>query len=228
MVKPVKYVDERIVIYDQNHWNILKEKRKKAIKILQCLNMDYAILHGSVARGDVNPDSDVEIAITQPIPIYEVITKLEFHGFTIHHYELVMATPKTTPKLYIYLDEFEEQVITIPLKKLSRIEEEFYKFSGYLTLQELLKDKRVPGVNKKLLLIIPIENGHIEKSVIGNDIEVAKYLGISPDVVYERVQMLTRRDEIGRTGVFIRKKIHPNEPIEEIIMKELEKRKIKL
>ncbi len=214
--RPLKNIYEREVIYTESHWKLLEEKRLKALKILECLQSFECVVHGSVARGDVRIDSDVEIAFLKSSSPYMIITKLEQCGFNIHHYELIVATPKTTPKLYIYLDEIEEQVVTLPLTKLSRIEEYFYKYSGCLSFEELKRGARVPGVNKNLLLIIPTEKGHKEYSVIGNEVEVSRILKVPVELVLERIEMLTRRAEKGRTGLYLRREIHPNEPLEEI------------
>ncbi len=68
--------------------------------------------------------------------------------------------------------------------------------------------RRVPGVNKKLILIVPpTERGHVEREVIGRESEVAKILGVSVDIVRERVHVLTRRDSIGRTGIYINEEV---------------------
>lgn len=219
--------DEVEVIYDENRWRILNLKRLKAVKIMKTLDLPYMITHGSIARGDVDESSDVEVVITKPVSPSLVITKLESSGFKIFNVELVMATPKTTPKIFIYLDEFEEQVISIPIVELKLTEEYFYKFSGSLTLDELIESKRVPGVNKELKLIIPTEKGHIEKSVINREHEVANLLGIPIEVVKERVEMLIRRREIGRTGLFIKKSINDYYNIENEIVEILKEFNVK-
>ncbi len=67
--------------------------------------------------------------------------------------------------------------------------------------------QRVLGVNKKLILIIPTERGHVEREVVGRESEVARTLGVSIDIVTERVHVLTRRDSIGRTGIYINEEV---------------------
>jgi len=114
----------RVVYYTEDRWRIFKEKRIEAYKLLKILKNYQPIIYGSIARGDVNKDSDIDIVLLNTTSYSIVRYVLESEGYKIFNVELVQATPKTTPKLYIYLDEFEEQVITIPLKKLSRIESE--------------------------------------------------------------------------------------------------------
>jgi len=170
------------------------------------------IVHGSVARGDVSPESDVDIVIAYPVEPYKVEASLSFeksHGY------IVMATPSSTPKVYIALDPEEEVVVSFPLGKLSTKEREFYAFGGELDLEGLLRDVRVPGVNKELVLIVPTPEGHEEEPVVGREEAVANILGISVETVKERVRILTRRREKGRTGVFFEYKFWG--PIEEAL-----------
>ena len=200
------------MIYDEARWKILKTKREKAIKVMSLLKSFNPIVHGSVARGDVEEDSDVDVAILFPVEPYKVEAAL---GFSKSHGYIVMATPKSTPKVYLALDEREEVVVSFPLGKLSTKEREFYAFGGELDLEGLTKGLRVPGVNKELMLIIPTEEGHEEEPVVGREEEVAKLLGISADTVKERVRLLLKRREKGRTGVFVEHKFWG--PVEEAI-----------
>jgi len=66
-----------------------------------------------------------------------------------------------------------------------------------------------------LTLIVPTPSGHVESAVMGREEQVAKVLGVSPEIVKERVRVLTRRDAVGRTGVFLRSLLGPNETFEE-------------
>ena len=75
---------------------------------------------------------------------------------------------------------------------------------------------RVLGVDKRLLLIEPTETGHIEQGVIGYEHVVAKRLSLSVDIAKERVRVLTRRDEVGRTGVYLTQQITDDETFEEV------------
>ncbi len=188
-----------MVKYDEKHWNLLKSKREKAINVMSKLSQFSPIVHGSVARGDVNEDSDIDIVILYPVEPYKVESAL---GFTKSHGYIVMATPASTPKVYLALDEKEEVMVSFPLGKLKIREREFYTFGGELDLKGLLEGKRVPGVNKELVLIVPTPYGHEEEPIIGKEEYVASLLGISVETVKERVRLLTKRREKGRTGVF--------------------------
>jgi len=214
-LKPLKVKDKALVKYSREHWDILKKKRIKAIKLLQAFRRRGLVgyVNGSVARGDVHRDSDIDIVFLHPVPTFMVEDAIYAEEFHVSHKEIVQATPSSTPKAYIYLDE--ETCIHIPLGHFTPREEEFYRFGGIVSLKELLNDVRVPGVNKKLLAIIPVEEGHVEFSVIGVESYVADILGISVDTIYERVKMLLRRDEKGRTGVFIKKILPADANIEE-------------
>lgn len=209
------------VTYNSDRWLLLKEKRKEAQKIMEALKKLglNPIVHGSIARGDVRKTSDIDIAILTPTPSYRVELALENIGLRPYKRLIIQATPRHAPKAYIILDELELKVVSFPLVKLSRKELEFYRFGGMLYLEDLLKDLRVPGVNKKLILIKPTEKGHIEVPVIGREAEVAAVLNVSIDVVEERVRVLTRRDRLGRTGVFVKYFLKPDEAFEEALKK---------
>ena len=228
MLRPRRDLDYIEVEYDEHHWALLRRKRGKAKRLLEVLDRFPVIVHGSVARGDVDEDSDVDVVVLEPVPYSILRYILETSSLKIEHVELVMATPKTTPKLYIYVEDPEDEVIvTTPVVRLSSKEEEFYKFSGCLTLKELLEDKRVPGVNKRLMLVIPTERGHVEMSIIGREGEVARILGVSQVIVKERIEMLTRRAEIGHTGLFIRQELDPDEPIEKVVVDILREKSVR-
>ncbi len=219
--KVTKVGDIVEVTYDSNRWLLLKEKRKEAQEIMEALRKFglNPIVHGSIARGDVRKTSDIDIAILTPTPSYRVELALENIGLRPYKRLIIQATPRHAPKAYIILDELELKVVSFPLVKLSRKELEFYRFGGMLYLEDLLKDLRVPGVNKRLILIKPTEKGHIEVPVIGREAEVAAVLNVSIDVVEERVRVLTRRDKLGRTGVFVKHALKPDEAFEEALEK---------
>lgn len=205
------------VIYDNEHWKLLRELRLEAIRVMKALvrRRIEAWLHGSVARGDVRIKSDVDIVIPRRLPAYMVELALEETGIRPYAKCLVAATPTSTLKAYIILDEEERVTVSFPIVDYKPREIEFYKYGGVLTYQELLEDKRVPGVNKNLTLIIPTTLGHLELPVIGYEDYVARVLGVSVDTVRERVDVLTRRDEVGRTGIFAKIMLAPTESFEE-------------
>ncbi len=207
------------VVYDESHWRILKEKRRKALKVMEVLEREglSSLTHGSIARGDVNRKSDIDIVVPVHPPYYKLEFILEKNGYVIYQKIIVQATPSHTPKVYFILDPEEELVVSFPIARLLPRELEFYYFGGAVGLKELKDNKRVPGVNKKLELIIPTQEGHIIEPVIGREGIVAEKLGISIETVQERVRVLTRRETIGRTGVYIKRPLGPNETLEEAL-----------
>jgi len=221
-VKVIRFVDGKKVKYSEKRWQLLRILRDRAIKVLEALEAHglKSIVHGSVARGDVHNGSDVDVVIPYQLPSYVVEMALEAYGFSPFKKMISQATPVHAIKAHIYIDE--TTIVTFPLTPLSGLEREFYKFSGELTLSELYDNKRVPGVDKRLMLIIPTEEGHVERSIIGIEREVANFLGVSLNIVEERKSILLRRDELGRTGVFIRKLIGKDQCFEEAL-KELAK-----
>ncbi len=218
--KVEKRYEERVVVYDEEHWRLLRSLRAEAERIMEALGRAglRAIVHGSVARGDVHPGSDIDVFIPFPVPSYRVELALEAAGLRVSHKLVVQATPRSTPKAYLALDAEEKRVVSFPLAKLGKTEYEFYYFGGALGLEELRRGARVPGVDKRLMLIEPLPEGHRESSVIGREAEVARIVGVSVETVLERVRVLTRRDEHGRTGVFVKVELEPWESIEDAVL----------
>ncbi|WP_369406418.1 nucleotidyltransferase domain-containing protein [Aeropyrum camini] len=122
------------VEYSEDHWRLLKEKREKALEIVRALSRtvhpSLIVIHGSVARGDVNPGSDVDVAIVEPVPPGLVEEALAASGLIIYKRVIVMATPRSTPKAYLVLDPSEERVVSLPLARLQPREREFYAWGG--------------------------------------------------------------------------------------------------
>ena len=205
-------------IYDEERLRILDKLRSIAREILEglreCGVEGYA--YGSIARGDVDRESDVDIAVIDDIPLNILRLCIE-KRWRIYGGEIIMATPTRTPVLYLYLDAEGRISISKHLWKPSKTEYEFYKFGGMINLDQLLLGQRVPGVNKRLRLIVPTERGYIERGVLGHETEVAKMLRISVETVMERVRVLVRRDRLGRTGVFFKVAFDGETPIEEVI-----------
>jgi len=198
--------------YTKEHWELLKLKRKIAIEVLEKLRSMYqhGLVYGSVARGDVHVNSDIDIVVLEPN-----ILKLDL--LEAHHKFIVQATPYSTPKAYISLDADEKIVISFPLVKLTREELEFYWFGGVLDYEGILKGVRVAGVNKRLELIIPTEKGHIQIPLKSNEDYASKILGISIETIRMREDLLTRRAERGHTGVFLYYLLQPEEDFQNAI-----------
>ena len=219
--KIARRIEYQEVVYDEHRWSILRKKRNIAKRIMHALKSMglYSIIHGSIARGDVDENSDVDVFIPHPVPSYRVELALEMAGFKPYKKFIVQATPHHTPKAYIALDEKELQMVSFPLAKLTPREQEFYKFGGMIDLEGVENNVRVPGVDKRLILIEPTPRGHKESPVIGRESEVARIVGVSIDIVLERVRVLSRRDEIGRTGVFVYYELVDDESFEEALSK---------
>lgn len=222
--KTVAKADRTEHVYDNDHWRVLEEKRKKALQIMGTLDASgfQSAIHGSVARGDVQEDSDVDVLVPQMVPSYQLELSLTRQGHELFSRVVTQATPSHSPKGHIYLNPEETASVTFPLLKFKRLEYEFYKFGGMLDLEAIRTGRRTPGVTKRLTLIEPTERGHFESQVIARESEVARIVGVSPDIVKERVRVLTRRDKIGRTGVFVVEHLSEGEPFEEVLKRIVE------
>lgn len=215
------------VVYTSEHWSLLGRLRERALRLLSFFNEKgvNAYVHGSIARGDVWKGSDIDLFIPEPIPSYLVEIILEEKGIKPYARFIVMATPVNTPKAYIVLDSEEKETVSFPLLKLKPREYEFYRFGGMLDYKGLAEGLRVPGVNKALVLIDPTTRGHVEVPVRGFEEYVARKLDVSIETVLERVRVLTRRSIIGRTGVFLKHQLAPEESFENAL-EELSRRNV--
>ena len=215
--KPLRRAELVEVFYDQHHWRLLKAFRSQASDAMEALSRVYlySIVHGSIARGDVSKKSDVDVFVPEPPSSFIIESALEKAGFSWHRRVLVQATPVYALKGYVELAE--SVCVSFPLVKMRRVERDFYKYGGELNLQMLENDLRVSGVDKRLMLIEPTPKGHVESSVIGREEEVARFLGVSLETVYDRVRALRRRDEVGRTGVFIERELATDETFEMVV-----------
>ncbi|TXT56979.1 MAG: hypothetical protein BAJATHORv1_20577 [Candidatus Thorarchaeota archaeon] len=210
--KPEHIHDSRVVEYESSHWELLETLRESAMKYMSALKKSNirSFAYGSIARGDVNSTSDIDIIIPHPVSSYRVEVAV---GCGIKR-ELVQATPSTVLKAHIHLDH--DVVVTFPIFKFMPREEEFYRWGGQVSLPQLEQEQRVAGVDKRLLLIEPTETGHIESSIIDCEAYVAKLLGVSVDIARERIRVLMRRDEVGRTGVYLTRTLSPDEGFEQV------------
>jgi predicted nucleotidyltransferase len=217
--KPMKRSERLEVIYDNKHWSLLEQLRKRAVQILEPLDRNHLrpIVHGSIARGDVSKTSDIDVFLPDPPSSFVIETALERSGFSGYQRSIIQATPLYALKGYIELDS--ETSLSFPLVKLRPVEKEFYRFGGQTTLATLKKNERVLGVDKRLMLIEPTNEGHVESAIVGREKEVASLLGVSVNTVLDRVRALLRRDELGRTGVFIKRELMPDETFEQAMKK---------
>ncbi len=211
-MKTAVFGSRKKVKYTRDHWKLLREKRKIAKEIMETLK-DYgipSIVYGSIARGDVKPTSDVDIFIPLLIPSYKL--ELALQDFGILERRIIQATPNYAIKGEIIL---EEANVSFPLVKMREKEMDFYRFGGYLDLRGLKRNQRIAGVDKRLVLIVPLKDGHYE--VPTNEIdksELARFLNVCIEVVEERFRVLERRREIGRTGIFLNERVPETESFE--------------
>lgn len=205
------------MVYDREKWLLLERLRSRAKEVMLALRRRglESIVYGSIARGDVKPTSDVDVFIPYPPSPFLVEGALLDAGFEILGKSIVQATPSYALKGY--LDLGGNTTVSFPLTRLKRREREFYAFGGKLSLEGLLEGKRVPGVDKRLMMIEPTSKGHVEWSILGREGEAARLLGISIDTVLERVSVLTRRRKVGKTGVFLKWEFPPDKSFEEAI-----------
>jgi len=218
--KPVKRAERIEVVYGEKRWKLLNELRDEAVGIMRLLEKAhlFSIVHGSIARGEVSPNSDIDVFIPDPPSSFIIETALENAGLAINKRLVVQATPSYAVKGYIELEP--RRAVSFPLMKLRPTEREFYRFGGEATLQTLQSNIRVAGVDKRLMLIEPTPEGHVESTIVGREETVAHLLHISVVTVLDRVHALLRRDEVGRTGVFIERELAPDETFE-MVLKQL-------
>jgi predicted nucleotidyltransferase len=212
--KPVTQAEFKEVAYGEEHWRLLRDLRAETLRMMQALDRSnvHCITHGSIARGDVSEKSDIDIFIPHVLPSFTVEMALEKSGISVNRRILIQATPTYAAKAYIEINE--RSSISFPLVKLRPVERDFYRFGGEISLATLRKNIRVKGVDKRLMLIEPTSRGHIESTIVGREGLVSHLLDVSPDIVFDRVRTLTRRDEVGRTGVFIERELSPEETFE--------------
>ncbi|MEM2291560.1 MAG: nucleotidyltransferase domain-containing protein [Candidatus Korarchaeum sp.] len=207
-------------LYEGRRWEILREKRNRGMIILETL-MESGIsgfIYGSVARGDVREESDIDVVILDcslPPSLIEEVLLTEIGD--PYYREIVQASPRSVPKYHIHFDD--ELVVSIPLGTVRMREREFYRFGGRVGLEGLREGIRVPGVSKELKLIYPTPSGHLVFPVIGYESAVAKILGIDEGSVKERVTVLTKRKTVGKTGLYAYYRLMPGESVEEALSK---------
>jgi len=213
--KPEVLHDLRQVKYDQAHWDHLGALRTSALEIVRSIKSMSVnpYVYGSVARGDINKSSDIDIIVPHQVSSY----KLELVLGQPLKRELVQATPSMVLKGHIHLPE--NIVVTFPLFKMMSREEEFYRWGGIIDTIGLENNVRVLGVDKRLILIEPTDDGHSEHGVIGHESEIVKRLDVSIGIAKERVRVLSRRDSVGRTGVYLTKTLDEDESFEEVAKK---------
>lgn len=212
------------VIYSDGHWALLKEKRSQALDMMKPLRDAHirSTVYGSIARGDITKTSDIDIFIHTLVSPTILEATLEANRIHISQRLIIQATPSYVAKAYIMIDETHGY--SFPLIPMRASESEFPRFAGQLSYEELQDDQRVNGVNKELNLIEPNEKGHTASPIQGMEGKVAKTLGVDTRIVQERVRTLERRGRVGRTGVYIKRELDPEQSFGQVF-EELTKRK---
>jgi uncharacterized protein len=185
--------------------------RAEAVTLMRPLAAAHidCLAYGSVARGDVQPTSDVDVFIPNPPAPELVEAALERVGIRAEQREIVQATPGYAAKGYIYISD--RRGYSFPLVRLLPTERDFYGFAGSAALKQIEGGVRVPGVDKRLMLIEPTPFGHVESPVAGREGQVARLLGVDTRIVTERVRTLKRRRLVGHTGVYLKHVLEPDE-----------------
>ncbi len=215
--KPLKHAERVEIVYDEERCRLLKLLRGQALEIMEALAHAslHSVVHGSIARGDVSKKSDIDVFLPEATSSFAVENALETAGLSVSRRVLIQATPAYALKGYVDLGEGRS--VSFSLVKMRRVERDFYKYGGELGLQMLMDNLRVPGADKRLMLIEPTLKGHVESSIVGREEEVALLLGVSLETVHDRVRALLRRDEVGRTGVFIERELSSEETFEMVL-----------
>jgi uncharacterized protein len=213
-VKPTKHSEYKEVTYSIQRWDWLKELRSKAVWVMEALDAFHlrSITHGSIARGDVKISSDVDVFIPEVQNSFLVETALGKNRIPINSRFIVQATPTYAMKAHIEVDE--QTTVSFPLMVMRKVEKEFYRFGGEVNITQIKENVRIAGVDKRLMLIEPTEKGHFESNVFGREEFAAKIVGVSTETVLDRVHALFKRDAVGRTGVFIKRELAPDETFE--------------
>ncbi len=217
--KPLGRAERLEIHYSKKHWQLLRVLRLEAMHLMEILKRTNlaSVTHGSIARGDVTAKSDVDVFIADPSSSFMIETALERADIVPSRRLVVQATPYYAVKGYIEIDK--QRTVSFPLVRMRNVEREFYRFGGEVTLEMLQEARRVVGVDKRLMLIEPTPKGHVESSIVNREDEASKLLGVSLETVLDRVHALMRRDEVGRTGVFIEAELSPDETFEMALKK---------
>jgi predicted nucleotidyltransferase len=196
---PVRYAPER--------FKVLLQKRRRAQAFVKALPAGTRVF-GSVARGDVRAASDIDLEVPYGVRSFVVEVALAAMDDPWTSRSLAQATPNSVVKA---LWQFGETTVALPLTPPTPIEEGFVRFGGALDLDGLLEGARVPGVDKRLLLIEPTREGHIESSVAERANEAARILQVGKDVIEGRIRVLRRRSSTGRTGIYLARTLDDGE-----------------
>lgn len=203
------------VAYGPDSWEQLRELRERALAVLTLLRKSdvEGFVFGSVARGDVKPTSDVDIFI--PSVVSSMLVGLALDD-VVRERSIVQATPRAMAKAHLVLQD--DTNVIFPLIPPRETELEFYRFGGEIGLRGIGEGRRVCGVDKRLMFIEPTPEGHVETPL--SDLSpgwVAKRIGVGQAIVEERMRVLERRADVGRTGIYLHRTLAPEESFEQVL-----------
>ena len=135
--------------------------------------------------------------------------------------KIVQGTPNQTPKMEYQLGVNTNIHLSVPFVQLSNRENDFISFAGKLSLTKFQNGEYANCVNKKLLLVEPMDNkGYNYHYTSIRDLpynDIAKKINVGVDIILERIRVLSRRDDIGRTGLYIDYELNPSEEPEKVL-----------
>src|SRR5664279_2296731 len=104
-IKPTKHGEYKEVAYSSSRWKQLKTLRSRAVWVMEALEAFHlrSLTHGSIARGDVNQGSDVDVFIPEIQSSFLVETALEKAKIPINSGFIVQATPAYAMKAHVCL-----------------------------------------------------------------------------------------------------------------------------
>jgi hypothetical protein len=214
--KTAEMGSQREVVYSKEHWRLLESLRSRAQKVMEALQCDgiESVVFGSIARGDVTKNSDVDLFITRRIPSFKI--ELCVDEVEVLERVITQATPGSLIKGHLRLAGGID--ISFPLIDPTISELDFYFFAGALTCEQLCADVRKLGVDKRLMLITPTHKGHVERPVSDMSSGVlARSIGVCQRIVDERVRVLKRRRRVGITGLYLERKLAHFESFEQVL-----------
>lgn len=211
--RTVAHRDPTRVAYGPERFALLAAKRARARAYLALLPPGTR-LFGSVARGDVRAASDIDLEVPYGVASFVVEVALARHENPWSERRLVQATPNSVVKA---LWDFGEVTAALPLTRPTSLEEGFTRFGGAVDLEGVTAGLRVAGVDKRLLLIQPTQEGHLEMSVAHRVEEAARLLRLDADVIRGRIRVLSRRSKSGRTGVYLTHRLADGDSPEEAL-----------
>ena len=205
----------RDIRYSEDHWKLLEVMQTRATRTMAHLedNGIESLTFGSVARGDITSNSDIDLFVTRRIPSFRIELCVEETDVIAR--VITQATPFSLIKGHLKLRGDID--VSFPMIEPTDSEIDFHFFAGAIS-RELRRGERNPGVDKRLMLIRPTEEGHIEDPITDVSSGVlARKIGVSQRIVDERKRVLERRSRIGVTGMYLERRLAENESFEDVL-----------